>query len=294
VTPSTVLKSGDEVAIKTSPHQTPRLDWLKVVKTARAKSKIKQWLKVKGFEQSVALGREMLERDLKKKHLKIPPEPELSDVAAMIGQTSVEQLFAEIGTGKVSVQSVVQKIAPAEEETKSAPSLVRRFIDQARGVSKGVKVSGVDNMMFRFAECCQPVPGEKIVGYVTRGRGLTIHRADCKNVSELFNEPERKIDVEWDVLKGESFLVKIAAAVDDRKNLLKEITEVIADIDINVRAAEINGDAMPAVGRFVLEIQHYGQLNKAIDKIKKVRGVLNAYRESGIEIIRDDEDKRKK
>jgi len=283
VTPSTVLKSGDEVEIRTSPHQTPSFDWLKNVITARSKSKIKHWLKQQGFEHAVAMGREMLERELKRKRHKMPNEYELADLSAACGQTSGDQLFEAIGNGNLSINSVVSKIIPPEKIDKTEDSLVRRFIDQARGVSKGIKISGVENLMSRFAACCQPVPGEKIVGYVTRGRGLTIHRADCKTVLEVLKEPERMIDVQWDVLKGDSFLVRIHALVEDRKNILKEITEAIADADINVRAAEIISGTMPAVGKFVIEIQNYGQLNKALTKIKKVRGVVSAYRDSGID-----------
>jgi len=182
---STELHNGDEIEIKTSPNQTPSHDWLKIVKTARAKSKIKRWLKIKGYEQAVSLGREMLERELKRKRINMPTESELSDLAAMMGQTNTEQMFAALGSGSVSVHTLLNKLKPAEEKEEE-PTLVRRFIDHARGASKGIRVRGVGNLMFRFASCCQPVPGEKIVGYVTRGRGLTIHRADCKNIAGIF------------------------------------------------------------------------------------------------------------
>ncbi len=275
---STILKSGDEVEIRTSPHQTPSSDWLKIVKTARAKSKIRHWLKQKGFEQSIILGREMMEREFKKRRLPHPPDPELSDLAAMNGFTGTEQMLAAIGSGAVSPQSLVNKLFP--QEAKKDPSLMQKFVDQARGVSRGIKVGGLENLMFRFASCCQPVPGEKIIGFVTRGRGLSIHRADCRNIGELFDEPERKVDVEWDVVKGQSFLVKLDILAEDRKNLLKEITEAIAEADVNVRGGEILRGTAPATGHFVVEIQNYGQLRKAIDKIMKVKGVLSAYRDN--------------
>ncbi len=135
------------------------------------------------------------------------------------------------------------------------------------------------NLMYRFASCCQPVPGEKIVGFVTRGRGLSIHRADCQNAAAIYEEPERRVDVEWDVEKGQSFLVRLYALVEDRKNLLKDITEAVADADINVRGGEITIGQSPAVGHFIVEIQNHGQLSKAISKMKKVKGVLSVDRE---------------
>lgn len=276
---TTVLNSGDEVEIKTSPHQNPSHDWLKIVKTTKAKAKIKYWLKQRGFEQSVMLGKEILERELKKKRLKMPPETELQDLAARNSFTDPEQMFSAIGSGTISALHLIAKLFPAEE--KEEPSLIRKFIDQARGVSRGIKIDSLDNVMFRFASCCQPVPGEKIVGFVTRGRGLTIHRADCRNAADIFDNPERLVNVDWDVEKGQSFLVRLYALVEDRKNLLKEITETISEADVNVRGGEISVGTTPATGHFVVEIQNYGQLERVLDRIKKVKGVLSAEREVG-------------
>jgi guanosine-3',5'-bis(diphosphate) 3'-pyrophosphohydrolase len=277
---STVLHSGDEVEIKTSPHQNPSSDWLMIVKTTRAKSKIKHWLRQKGYEQAVSLGKEMLERELKKAKIKAPTDTDLSDVASRVGFTSVEQMYSGLGSGTISVQTLMTKLQPPREE-KEESSLIRRFFDQARGVSKGIKITGVENLMFRFAACCQPVPGEKIIGFVTRGRGLSIHRADCKNAAAILQEPERMVNVEWNVEKGQSFLVRLLAVVEDRKNLLKEITEAISDADVNVRGGEISEGIPPAKGRFVIEVQNYGQLARVMDKIRKVEGVLSVERETG-------------
>ena len=275
----TVLHSGDEVEIKTSSHQNPSSDWLMIVKTTRAKSKIKHWLRQKGYEQAVSLGKEMLERELKKKRMEMPTEAELLDLAARNDFTNMEQMYSGLGSGTISIQSLISKLGPRAE--KDEPSLIRRFIDQARGVSKGIKIGGVENLMFRFASCCQPVPGEKIVGFVTRGRGLSIHKADCTNAAAILREPERLVDVEWDVEKGQSFLVRLHALVEDRKNLLKEITEAIAEADVNVRGGEISTGTWPATGRFIVEIQNYGQLARVLAKMRKVDGVLSAERESG-------------
>lgn len=278
---STSMHSGDEVEIKTSSHQSPSSDWLTIVKTTRAKAKIKRWLKQKGYEQAVSLGKEMLERELKKKRIEAPSEADLLDLAARNGFTNIEQMYSGLGSGTISVQNLISKLAPQPE--KEDLSLIRRFIDQARGVSKGIKIGGVENLMFRFASCCQPVPGEKIIGFVTRGRGLSIHKVDCSNAAAIFQEPERLINVEWDVEKGQSFLVRLHALVEDRKNLLKEITEAIAEADVNARGGEISTGTWPATGRFVVEIQNYGQLARVLDKLQKVDGVLSVERESGVD-----------
>ncbi len=219
----------------------------------------------------------MFERELKKRHLAILSDNEMIDLAAMNGFTDSDQMLSAIGSGSTSLQTIINKIAPPLE--KDEPSLVKRFIDQARGTGKGIRVAGVGNLMYRFASCCQPVPGEKIIGFVTRGRGLSIHRADCQNAVAILEEPERRVDVEWDVEKGQSFLVRLYALVNDRKNILKDITEAIADIDINVRGGEIAMGQSPAIGHFVVEIQNYNQLSKALEKIRKVNGVLSVDRE---------------
>ncbi len=276
---STELQSGDKIEIKTSPHQTPSQDWLQIVTTTKAKSKIKRWLKQKGYEQAVSLGKEILERELKKKRIAVPNDSELADISAMVGQSGIEQMFAAVGSGSLSVQTLLNKIIP-QDEKKSDPTFVQKFIDHARGVSKGVRISAVDNLMFRFASCCQPVPGEKIVGFVTRGRGLTIHRSDCKNISEIYSEPERKMDVEWDVKRGEAFLVRLKVLVEDRKNILKEIAEAASDANVNVRGGEIATGPSPAIGWFVIEVQNHGELLKVIGKIKKVKGVLSVGRDT--------------
>lgn len=278
---STELHSGDEVEIKTSSNQSPSSDWLTIVKTTRAKTRIKHWLRQKGYEQAVSLGKEMLERELKRKRMETPSEVEFLDLAARNGFTNIEQMYSGLGSGTISVQNLISKLAPKPEKEES--SLIRRFIDQARGVSKGIKIGGVENLMFRFASCCQPVPGEKIIGFVTRGRGLSIHKTDCKNAAAILQEPERLVNVEWDVEKGQSFLVRLHALVEDRKNLLKEITEAVAEADVNVRGGEISTGTWPATGRFVVEIQNYGQLAKVLDKLRKVDGVLSVERESGID-----------
>jgi GTP pyrophosphokinase len=199
----------------------------------------------------------------------------------MNGFTSAEQMFSAMGSGSASIQTIMNKLAPPPD--KAEPSVVQRFIDQARGVSRGIRIAGVGNLMYRFASCCQPVPGERIVGFVTRGRGLSIHRADCQNAAAVYEEPERRVEVEWDVEKGQSFLVRLYALLEDRKNLLKDVTEAIAEADINVRRGEITSGLSPAVGHFIVEIQNYGQLTRLLDRIRKVRGVLTVDREGTTE-----------
>ena len=281
---NTLLSSGDEVEIITSPHQIPSQDWLKIVKTSKARSKVRHWLKQKGYEESLHLGREMLEKELKKHHLGSLSEQEASDLAMQLNFEGSEAMFYALGSGNLSTKHLLSKLIPSEEKKKAAPSIIKKFVDKARGGTRGIRVGGMANMAFRFAQCCQPVPGEQIVGFVTRGRGISIHRTDCANALQMGMENERRLAVEWDVDKDQSFMVKLEVLVEDRKNILKDITEAIADVDTNIRGAEIKGGEAVATGSFVIEVKNLGHLNKTLKRIKKVKGVIQVERAKGLEL----------
>jgi len=280
---TTPLKSGDTVEIITSPHQHPSVDWIKLVKTSRAKSKIKSWLNERGYNQAVSLGWEIFERELKHQHIKKPADNELLELANELGFTGIDSMMAKLSDGAISILSIIHRIVPAKIAQES--SLFQKLTDKTRRHPRGIKVKGADNLMFRFGQCCQPVPGEEIIGFITRGRGITIHNRDCPNAVSI-TEEDRKIEVEWDVEKGQNFLVRIEAVVQDRKNLLREITDAIAEADVNVRGAEIKAggshtNGNPTSGFFLLEVANLAQLKKVIQKVRKIPGVISLGRSSG-------------
>ncbi|MDX9858994.1 MAG: bifunctional (p)ppGpp synthetase/guanosine-3',5'-bis(diphosphate) 3'-pyrophosphohydrolase [candidate division Zixibacteria bacterium] len=273
---STRLNSGDKVEIITNPNRTPSHDWLKMVASSTARTRIKRWLKQAGFEQSVALGREMLDRKLKELRLPYPSDDALQEYAEHLDRKTADNLLAGIGNGSISLQSVITQIQP--EEKKETPGLVSKVIDRIRR-SKGIKVQGLDNMMFRFAGCCQPVPGDSIVGFITRGRGVTIHQAECPSAIELNNQsPERRIEVSWDTSRDQSFVVQLEMVVEDRKNMLRDVSQAIADANTNVRGAEMYAQDTTATGRFVIEVTSLTHLNRVIEKVRKVKGVISVKR----------------
>lgn len=278
---STELKTGDRVEIITSLNRMPSHDWLNLVKSSTARAKIRRWLNQSGFEQAVSLGREIVERKLSELHLKLPADDILQGYAEQLNKKSVEDLLAAIGNGSMSSRPLVALIAPEEE--KREVGLVGRVIERLRG-TKGVKVHGFDNMMFRFGGCCQPIPGEDIVGFITRGRGVTVHRADCRIALDLqTRSPERHIDVSWDTAKGQSFVVRLEMVVEDRKGMLRDITQAIGDVNTDIRAAEMQARDTTAVGKFVVEVSNLSHLNKILDKVRKVKGVLSVARTQGRE-----------
>ena len=272
------LKSGDEVSVLTSPHRQPSQDWLNIATTSQARARIRRWLKQTGYDQSVALGRELLERELKKIRVKMPSDDELLDAAQALSYTSVNNLLNALGNGSISAKQVVSRFAPEREEEKKP--IVEKVLERFRH-ERGIKIEGMSNMMFRFAKCCQPIPGEPVIGYITRGRGVTIHRADCPAAQELIDQPERTIPVSWDVSKDQTFVINLEVHIEPRKNILVDITESIADSNTNVRGVDINiGDTI-SVGYIVVEVNNLNQLEKVLKRIKKVKGVISVSRTRG-------------
>jgi guanosine-3',5'-bis(diphosphate) 3'-pyrophosphohydrolase len=280
-----VLSSGQEVEVLTSSHQSPSQDWLKIVKSSRARSKIRHWLRQKRYEESVGLGSAIFERELKKRQTKPPTEQELSDLAMALNFHDFEALLSALGDGNVSVNQIFGKLTSPEKEAGAKPSLIGKFVDRARRSSKGIRIGGMGNMMFHFAGCCQPVPGEDIVGFVTRGRGVSVHRSDCPNALQMMTENGRRIEVQWDATRDQSFMVKLEVLVEDRKNVLRDITQAISDADTNVRGAEIKGGDTTAWGTFIVEVKNIAHLNKTVKKIKKVKGVIQVERSKGLDMI---------
>jgi len=272
------LRSGDEVQIITGPRPHPSQDWLAVAHTSRARSKIRSYLRKTGFEQSLALGREILSRELKRLRLESPSESALTDLAMGLSYSDSDSMLAAIGSGTLSILSVMHRLAP-QADTRQKSSVVQRIVERARR-PRGVKIQNMDNMMFRFANCCQPVPGERVVGYITRGRGVTVHRADCPNVASFIDHPERRLAVEWDVSEGQTFLVRLVASLENRKNMLRDISQAISETETNICSASISGDRSTGIGEFVVEVRNLRHLNDVVRKVRSVPGVMAVERSS--------------
>lgn len=273
------LKSGDVVEIRTSQARTPSRDWLNIVVTSNARSRIRRWLKRTGHDQLVALGREMLESELKKRKLAWPTDKKLVEVAQGFSFQTAESLLAGLGNGDVSIGHVANRVAP--QALDAGPPPLSDAATSEKGAS-GIRIQGFDEMIFRFASCCQPIPGDEIIGYVTRGRGVTIHRLDCSNLSRmLIEDPEREIEATWDVTGGQTFTVRIEITVEDRKNILRDITQVIADSEAYLRGAEMHASESTAVGLFIVSVTTLAHLHRLFDQIKRISGVITVRRAYG-------------
>jgi len=269
------LKSGDTVEIITSSKQNPNQSWLMIVKTAKARSAIKRYLREEQSEQSIRLGQDLLEREMKKGSHKIPGRGEMTDVAQSFGFSSRASLFEAIGRGSFNSIQVVEKLFPPPEEEQEdlGEGFIQRLVERARSTVKGVSVQGEGNMMINFARCCQPIPGDGIIGYITRGRGVTVHRSDCANLLGSADKEERLVEVSWDTEKDQSFLVGIKIEARDRANLLADIGRAISSGNANIQAANIDSRGGDAEGRFIIEIRNLQHLQKVKKSLERVKGV---------------------
>jgi GTP diphosphokinase / guanosine-3',5'-bis(diphosphate) 3'-diphosphatase len=279
------LQQGDIVEIVTSPGQHPSRDWLKIVKSNRARAKVNQWLKIEERTRSLALGQELFEREARKYRLApstLLASDEMRKLIADLGFPSTDDLLASVGYGKTSVQQVLGKLAPAtvHEMDKSADA---RALKTPRKPDAAVKIRGVDDLLVRFGKCCAPVPGDSIVGFITRGRGLTVHARDCMTVVKNVLEKERIITVEWDGGEPAKRPVKIAVYIGhDRPGLLAEITAAISSRQGNITKADIVvTDDRKGINNFVVEVDNLRQLQDIMQAIREVKDVFNVERVRG-------------
>ncbi|HTK69584.1 MAG TPA: bifunctional (p)ppGpp synthetase/guanosine-3',5'-bis(diphosphate) 3'-pyrophosphohydrolase [Candidatus Eisenbacteria bacterium] len=275
------LRSGDKVQIITSPMGKPNRDWLKVVKSPGARTKIRHWLKVSEHADSVTLGKEMLERELRRRRLTPPATTTLDDLARGFGHGDADGLYAALGSGTLALAQVIQRWFPAGlgpvQRLKEASLEAVRAITGRPG--HGVRIQGVDNLMVSFARCCQPVPGDSVVGIVTRGRGVTVHRTDCPNTFDDRVAPERRVLVDWSAAPEDAFSVKLSIYGQDRKSLLADIAKAIATTNTNIRTAGIKANDRNARGAFVVEVRDLAHLRQVMKAVEQVDGVDAVERE---------------
>lgn len=274
------LKSGDTVDIQTNQAHKPSKDWLNFVKTSRAKTKIRQWIKAEQRERSIELGKSLIEKELSKYDLsltKMLKTGELLGLAKEFSFETVDDLFAGVGYGLYSPMQVLGKIIPEVEK----PGKLQQIISNIKnGKDNAIRVQGVDGMVVRFAKCCNPIPGDIIFGFITRGRGLTIHAADCPNIHTY--DEQRKIDVTWEPNKNYTYPVKLKIIGDDRKGLLSDISSTMASNKVNIVGAHaMTNQDKTASGIYEVEVGNMSKLQKVIKSIQKIKGVKSVERIRG-------------
>ncbi len=277
------LSNGDTIEIITSPHQRPRQEWLDFVVTGRARSRIRHVLKAEQVERARDLGRDLLQRELHKRSLsfeKLVKAGEIKSTARALGVRDLDGLLQAIAYGKLDARVVARQISGlSEDEPEPKPSLLRRVLSVGRGTGN-VRVSGMENVLVRFAKCCAPVPGDSVEGFITRGRGVTVHAADCSKIFHL--DPERRVPVSWESAPGEFRLVKVRVVSEDRPGLLAAVSNKISAEGVNIGSAQIStSDDRRAIQLFELSVKDRKHLEGVLRQISKIRGVLTVERVRG-------------
>ncbi|MEV5357191.1 GTP pyrophosphokinase [Streptomyces sp. NPDC093516] len=286
------LDNGDLVEVFTSkaPGAGPSRDWLGFVKSPRARNKIRAWFSKERRDEAIEQGKDAIVRAMRKQNLpiqRILTGDSLVTLAHEMRYADISALYAAIGEGHVSAQNIVQKLVQALGGEEAATEEIDESVPPARGRSRkrrssadpGVVVKGVDDVWVKLARCCTPVPGDPIIGFVTRGSGVSVHRSDCVNVDSLSREPERILDVEWAPTQSSVFLVAIQVEALDRSRLLSDVTRVLSDQHVNILSAAVQTSRdRVATSRFTFEMGDPKHLGHVLKAVRGVEGVYDVYR----------------
>ncbi|TFC04317.1 bifunctional (p)ppGpp synthetase/guanosine-3',5'-bis(diphosphate) 3'-pyrophosphohydrolase [Cryobacterium adonitolivorans] len=285
------LSTGDVVEVFTSknPDSGPSQDWLNFVKSPRARNKIRQWFTKERRDEAIEQGRDAIARAMRKQNLplqKLMNQDSFAEVAAVMRYEDVSALYAAVGEGHVSTQSVLEKVVATlqsveESDATDLPFTPNGRTQTLRNNDSGILVRGAPDILVKLARCCTPVPGDKIVGFITRGSGVSVHQFDCHNVQELLKEPERMIDVDWAPTSKSLFLVQIQIEALDRSGLLSDVTRVLSEHHVNILSATVHTSSdRLAISRFVFEMGDTTHLDRVLNAVRRIDAVYDVYRVS--------------
>ncbi len=283
------LNSGDSVEVFTSknPDAAPSQDWLNFVKSTRARNKIRAWFTKERRDEAIEQGKDAIARAMRKQNLplqKLMSQDSFAEVASQMRYDDVTALYAAVGEGHVSTQSVIEKVLATLHTEADTEDAEIEFAPKGRSRAlknsdSGVLVRGAPDILVKLAKCCTPVPGDDIVGFVTRGAGVSVHRGDCKNVTSLLEEPERMIDVEWAPSSKSLFLVQIQVEALDRAGLLSDVTRVLSENHVNILSATVSTSSERlALSRFVFEMGDTTHLDRVLNAVRRIDAVYDVYR----------------
>jgi len=271
---NTKLKNGDMVEIITSKSQMPSYGWQKFIVTTKARNQVNRYLKKIQDEESIKLGEEMLEKTLRRMKM-LKDTNEFRESFSRFGYSDTGALLKAIGSGIITVRDMFRKLRPQEEEMdeRTEEEESTRFFDFARSKSKGIILDGIDNLMVNFGKCCNPIPGDELIGFVTRGRGITVHQSTCKSLPLLSHESDRLIPVEWNVKSSDHFNVRLRVVSQDYKGALKDMSECISKQNVNIASVDIKVKESVAVAHFIVQVKNNRQLNRLMRKMTKLKNV---------------------
>jgi GTP pyrophosphokinase len=267
------LQNGDIVEIITSTSQEPSFGWLKIVATSKARNLINRYLRDQQSINSIKMGKDILEKTLRRLK-RLQDLDEIKGSYEKFGLNSLEKLYESLGNGNLLVRDIFRKLSPKEQILdEDAKDKEERFIDIARSSSKGIKLQGIKDVMVNFGKCCNPIPGDEMVGFITRGRGLTVHRTNCNSLPILNEDSDRLIPVEWDVSKNEYFSARIKVISQDSPGILKKISECISSLKINISSVDLKVTDNFATAYFIVRVNNVKQLDRMIKKLITIREI---------------------
>ena len=269
------LKNSETVEILTNPNAKPSRDWLSHVRTGRARHKIRQMLRLEERSSAMRLGREIIERELRRRRLPKIDDSGLQPIAKLLKLKDATHLIASVGAGDVHVMQILKALHPDLEtaEPVEKQSTLERIVDRVRGTGKGIRIQGADGLLVRYSQCCQPVPGDQVVGYVTRGRGVSIHRGDCPNLLLLAHEPERRLDIDWREMAGERFIVRLAMEGTDRRGLYADVAAAVSATGTDIKSLELKTIDGRVTGSAMVEVENLAHLERIMKAARRVKGI---------------------
>ena len=249
------------------------------MRTSRARHRIRNWIRDEEEDSAIQLGKDILAREWRRRKAK-PDDSALVAAARKLNiRGEVDGLYATVGRGDIGIAKVVRAVLPDDTEPEERGTTpLSKLVRRVWTTPKGVKIQGMDNLMVRYSQCCQPVPGDKVMGYITVGRGISIHRRDCPNVLSLPNLPERRVVIDWGTDAEQRFLVRIVMEGTDRHGLFADIARAVSDTGTNIQSASITTVEGGMRGQFVVEVENLGHLKKVLRQIRRVKGVLSVER----------------
>ena len=267
---NTVLQNGDTVEVITSNSQQPNYGWLKYAITSKARNQIKRYLKKQEKEESIIIGEEILTKSLRR--LKILKQiDEVKNAYSKFGFGGVEDLIESLGKGDISVRDILDKLSPENEVLEEDDT--SKFFKFRKKESRNIKIEGISNIMANFGKCCNPIPGDDMVGFITRGRGITVHRSECSSLPLLREESDRLLPVDWEVARKDFFNVRMKVVGQDRKGLLKDMTETISKLSINMTSVDIKVKDTVATAIFIIQVNNVKQLDRVVRKMSNVKNI---------------------
>ena len=277
------LQSSEIIEIITSKNQKPSTEWLKFTRTPKAKKRLKRYFRETRWDQSRDLGREMIEYELER--LKLPKDAEeLNDIAASFGYVELTDFFAAVGAAQITLGQVMRKLVPAVAPRKEA--LISRIIQLIDRKKSKLKISSLENLVLSIAPCCNPLPGDPIIGFQTENRGLLIHRTDCPTVANLLSDSNKIVSVAWDVDREDRFKARLQIVGENREDLLKDITQTLSTLKVNILVINLRLEDHFVVGNLIVEVRNLPHLTRLIGKINQTKGILKAERSDLTEEIK--------